>query len=158
MTKLIVMTFDEVQTANEVRAKMKGLEREGVLKLEDAAVITKDENDKVHVVNEMGNTVKGGAAIGGILGLLLIGLFPVAGIIAGVAGGALIGKMVNEGVDKDFVKEVSASLKPGNSAVFLEINEANASAALAALEPFKGHLYHTNVSSEMEEEIREALE
>jgi uncharacterized membrane protein len=77
------MTFDSVDEANQVRRSMKDLEQQGLLKLEDAAVITKDEHGKVHAVNEMGSAVKTGAISGGVLGLLLFALFPVAGITIG---------------------------------------------------------------------------
>jgi uncharacterized membrane protein len=152
------MTFDSVGEANQVRQSMKELEQQGLLRLEDAAVITKDEHGKVHAVNEMGSAVKGGAIGGGLLGLLLFGLFPIAGIAVGALSGAAIGKMVEGGVDKEFVKEVSESLQPGHSALFLIAKEANAPAVRAALQPHRGKLYHSNLSSEAEDSLRSILE
>jgi uncharacterized membrane protein len=70
----------------------------------------------------------------------------------------MLGKMVEGGVDKAFVKEVSESLQPGNSALFLIAKEANAPAVRAALQPYRGKLYHSNLSSEAEESLRSVIE
>ena len=158
VSNIVVMTFDSVEEANQVRHEMKELEKQDLMSLEDAAVITKDEHGKIHVVDEMGSAVKTGAVAGGFLGLFLMFAFPIAGIAAGVLGGALVGKLVDQGIDKEFVKEVSDALQPGNSALFLVVKKANAPAALAALKPYRGKLYHTSLPSEAEDSIRSILE
>jgi uncharacterized membrane protein len=158
MSYLIVITFDSPSRAHEVRLEMKKLQEEDLLSLEDSSVIAKDEHGKVHVIDETGNTVKAGAVIGGMVGLFVAVLFPVAGIIAGALGGALIGRALDNGVDAGFVKEVSAALEPGHSALFLQINHANANAVLAALKPYDGKVYQTNLTPELEDALRDALE
>jgi uncharacterized membrane protein len=157
MSSLVVITFDTPHEASDLRTDIRGLEKEGVVHMEDAAVIMKDEHGKVHVVNETDKTVAKGAAIGGVLGLLLFFMFPVAGIAIGAAGGALVGATMDAGVDKKFVKEVSEELKPNNSALFLIINEANVNATLAAMRKHNGKVIQTNLSPEVEEQLRGAL-
>ena len=160
MSTVVVMTFDKVEDANDVRQKVKQLERNELINLEDAAVIAKDQDGKVHVVDEGGKSVKTGAVVGGILGLCLALVFPVAGIVVGAAGGALLGKSLDRGIDKAFIKEVSAALEPGGSALFLVVDSANRDAALTVLQPYRGHakLYHTNLDAEDEETLRRVLE
>jgi uncharacterized membrane protein len=157
MSSLVVLTFDNPDEAHEVRRQMRELEKEGLVKMEDAAVLMKDTNGKLHVVNEADKTVVTGAAIGGLLGLLLFVLFPVAGIALGAAGGALVGGAMNAGVDKKFVKQVSEELQPNSSAIFMIINEANVTAALGALRNHTGKVYQTNLSPEVEEQLRAAV-
>jgi uncharacterized membrane protein len=159
VTKLVVLTFDRSDEANEVRTKLKALQETDLLSLEDSSVIVKDEKGKIHVVDDAGKSVKTGAAVGGALGLMLGLIFPVAGIVTGALAGALVGRALGKGVDSKFVKEVSESLKPGHSALFLDINEANVSAVLAALKPYSGtaQVYQTNISPEVEESLREVL-
>jgi uncharacterized membrane protein len=157
MSSLVVITFDNPDEAHELRLQLKELQKEGQINVEDSAVIRKDENGKIHVVNEVDKTVMGGAAVGGLLGMLLFILFPVAGIALGAAGGALIGSTLDRGVDKKFVKQVSEELKPNSSALFMVTNEANVTAAVAALRQHTGKLYQTNLSPEAEDELRRAL-
>jgi uncharacterized membrane protein len=158
MSNLVVVTFDSAAEANEVRQKLKELEKEGQISLEDTSVIVKGDDGKVHIIDEVGNTVKAGAVMGGILGLFLLFAFPVAGIVAGAAGGALVGRSLDRGVDKKFVKELSESLEPGHSALFVAVNHANANAIIAALKPYRGKVYQTTLSEEAEQELREILE
>jgi uncharacterized membrane protein len=158
MSDLVVITFDNPNDAREARRALGNLEREGLLKVIDAAVIHMDAEGKAHVDNELESTTKTGALVGGLLGALLSFVFPLAGIVIGAVGGALVGKAVEPGIDKGFEREVTAALKPGNSALFIMFEARDSTAALAALRPFKGNLYHTTVSSETEESLRRALE
>lgn len=45
--------------------------------------------------------------------------FPIEGLMLGRAGGALVGRMVNLGIDGKFVNGVEAEIKPGRSALFV---------------------------------------
>src|SRR3712207_474105 len=112
MSNLIVVTFDNRDEAGKVRATLRGLENSGQLRLDDAAVIVKGADGKLHVDNEIDRGVKLGALGGGLLGLLLSVFFPVAGLVIGAAGGALAGRMADLGIDQKFVADVSASLQP----------------------------------------------
>ena len=121
-------------------------------------MIRRGEDGKIHVDNKVDSSIKGGAAIGGMLGLIIGGLlFPIGGLVLGVAGGAAVGKMMETGVDKKFVEDVSNSLQPGSSALFVTSSGGDRAAVVAALQPFKGTVYHTNLSSEAEQSLRSAL-
>jgi uncharacterized membrane protein len=158
MSNLIVLTFDEADEAEKVRESLKGLEHQGLLSLDDSAVIVKDEDSKIHVKNQMDRGVKVGAVGGGVLGLLVASIFfPFAGLIGGALVGAVIGKMADLGVDQKFVQEVGAALKPGSSAIFVLVRSSQPDAAVAALRPYKGTVYHTSLPPESEEELRRIL-
>ena len=73
MSYLIVVTFDNQEEAGKVRAALKSQEKGGRLKLDDSAVIVKDEDGKVHVKDQMDRGIKVGAVGGGAIGLLLAG-------------------------------------------------------------------------------------
>ena len=157
MSNLIVMTFNTQDEASRVRQTLRDLERAGRISLDDAAVIVKDASGKLAVDNEVDRGVKLGAIGGGLLGLLLSFLFPLAGIVIGAAGGALVGRMADLGIDQQFVQDVSASLQPNNSALFVLVRDADPTVAIAALEPYQGTLYHTSLDPGVEEELRHAL-
>jgi uncharacterized membrane protein len=100
----------------------------------------------------------GGLVSTGISEPLADSLDSVAGIVAGAAGGALVGRMFEQGVDKELMKEVREQLKPGTSALFPMVHEANARAAIAAVEPFSGQVYQSSLSTEVEDELKKALQ
>jgi uncharacterized membrane protein len=155
---LVVFTFDDENEASSALNALRNLQKAGRLSIDDSAVIRRGEDGKVHVDNKVDSSVKGGAAIGGMLGLIIGGLlFPIGGLILGAAGGAAVGKMMETGVDKKFVEDVSNSLQPGSSALFVTSSGGDRAAVVAALQPFKGTVYHTNLSSEAEQSLRSAL-
>jgi uncharacterized membrane protein len=158
MSNLVVITFDNVREAREARDALGKLAGQGLLKVIDAAVITRDADNKLHVDNELESSTKTGALVGGLLGALLSFMFPPAGILLGAIGGALVGKTIEPGVDQGFVKDVSAALKPGSSALFFMFEADDIGSTLAALRPFRGTLYQTTLSTETEESLRHALE
>lgn len=158
MSNLIVITFAGHDEASTVRQTLRTLERSGELHLDDAAVIVKDADGKIHVANEIDRGVKIGTVGGGLLGLLVSFIVPIAGLVLGAAGGALAGRMADLGVDQHFVRDVSTGLQPNSSALFVIVRDADPTVTIAALEPYKGTLYHTSLDSTVEEELRHALE
>ena len=158
MSNLIVILFDNAEEAGQVRETLRSAQRENYLSLDDSAVVVKDEDGKIHVKNEMDRGVKIGAVGGGLLGLMLAGIFfPVGGLIIGAVGGALVGKAFNTGIDQKFVKDVEAEMQPGTSAIFFIVREANVDMAVASLRPYKGKVLQTTLPEEDEEELRRIL-
>ena len=88
-------------------------------------------------------------------------LFPWAigfpGLAMALFGGVLA-KGRDLGVDNDFMKEVSNSLEPGGSAVFMLVYKATPDKATEELSKYGGHLAQTSLSKEDEEHLRQALE
>lgn len=158
MSNLIVLTFDDTEQAGLAFEAAKKARHEGHLKLDDAAVIVKQESGKVEVKNMMDTGTKWGAVGGGVLGLMLASVFfPLAGLAIGAIGGALIGKTLDMGVDQKFVKDVTETLKPGSSALFLMVGGANPDAVSAYLRPFHGTVYQTTLPTEAVEALQDAL-
>ncbi len=158
MSDLIVLTFDNEEEAGNVRAAIRREQKQDLVSLDDSAVVVRDQHGKVHVKNEMDRGVKIGAVGGGLIGLLLAGIFfPFAGILVGVLGGMGVGALANLGVQKKFVKEVSDKLQPGTSAIFLIVRHANADAVVAALKPYKGEIYQSTLDTEDEDTLRRVL-
>ena len=68
----------------------------------------------------------------------------------------MIGKSLDLGVDKKFVKDVTEALKPGSSALFV-IGSGNPEVVAAALRPFQGTIYQTTLPTEAVEALQDAL-
>jgi uncharacterized membrane protein len=157
MSELVVLTFDDTEQAGAALEALKKASSGGHLKIDDAAVIVKDETGKIDIKNQMDSGTKWGAVGGGLIGLMLASIFfPLAGLAIGAIGGALVGKSLNLGVDKKFVKDVTETLKPGMSALFV-IGSGNPDVVIAALRPFQGTIYQTTLPTEAVDELHAAL-
>jgi uncharacterized membrane protein len=126
MSKFVVVILPNETSAYEGVRAFKSLHAENSLTVYSMAVVAKDNDGKI-LVRETDEIGAPNFALGALLGGL-IGVFggPV-GIIAGVAGGALIGSMgdlFNLGLSAGFVEKVSTELAPGKTAVIAEIEEA----------------------------------
>jgi uncharacterized membrane protein len=158
MSNILVITFEDEDQGLSVLRSLKSLANQDMLSLDDAAVITKDSKGKVQVKNMTEKNVAVGAVAGGLVGLALASfLFPIAGIAIGAAGGAVLGKTLGNGVDKQFIKDVTEAITPGSSAILFIVSRENTGMLITALEPYSGKLYQTSFDSEVEEEIRKAL-
>ena len=113
MSQLIAVIFDSPDQAEQARAAIKQIQREGQLTLQDAATVELDSDGQLRVHNEVSRDVKWGAGLGGVFGAALTFIFPLAGLAVGAAGGALIGKLLDRGLDKKFVTEVGNALNTG---------------------------------------------
>src|SRR6056297_955480 len=125
MSSLVVLRFGDMGGAEAMRDKMYELQKRELITLEDAAVVVRKENGKAKV--KQAHSLVGAGALGGAFWGMLIGLLffaPWLGLIAGAAGGALSGKLGDIGVDDSFIKEVSETIEPGNSALFLLARDA----------------------------------
>jgi len=155
---LVVMTFNDETAARSVVNDLRKLEKAGRLNIDDTAVIRRGTDGKIHVDEEVDSAVKGGAAIGGVIGLLVGSIvFPIGGLVLGAGGGALVGKMMDTGIEKSFVKEVSASLEPGSSALFITSSGGDRDAVVATLRSYRGKVYHTTLEGDAEEYLKRAL-
>jgi len=159
MPNLLVITFKNIDGAGQVLEALEAEEHDHDISLDDTAVVRKDQDGTIHVDNEVDRGVKVGAIGGGLLGLVVGFLFggPIASLALGTIAGALGGDLANLGIDQRFIDDVSAELEPGGSALFVMVREADPEATAAALAPFEGQIYYTNLPSDTEAELRRIL-
>jgi uncharacterized membrane protein len=157
MAHLIAMTFDSETTAASVLVSLRDLQQSDDLDLEDTAVLVRDRNGEIKVHNELSGAMEKGLVAGGLVGAVLGFAFPIAGVVIGAAGGALVARLLRSGVDPGFVKELGSKLQPGSSALVLVVRQATPELVLSALRPYEGHVYQTTLSPELEQKLRRAL-
>ncbi len=159
MSTIVAITFAGSHEAERVRHALSEVEQQGQLNLDDSAVVVKDDHGRIQVHNEVDTGVKVGALGGGMLGLLIGFIFggPIGSMLVGLVGGALMGSLAQMGVDKGFMKDVEEAMPPNSSALFFLLRDDEPDAAIAALEPYQGTVYHTSLSIEDEEALRQAL-
>ncbi|ELZ46167.1 hypothetical protein C464_11218 [Halorubrum coriense DSM 10284] len=143
-----------------MRDRMYGLQKRELVKIEDAAVVVRNEKGRAKV--KQAHSLVGAGALGGAFWGMLIGLLffaPWLGLLAGAAGGALSGKLGDIGVDDDFIDEVRDAIEPGNSALFLLAREGNTDRIKEELSDFEYdfEIIDTNLDPEDERNLRETF-
>jgi uncharacterized membrane protein len=158
VSELVVVAFDNETGAAEMRDALVELQKQGLVTLDDAAVVVRRPDGKVKVkqaVNLVGSGALGGAFWGMLIGLLF--WMPWLGMAVGALSGALGGALSDYGLDDGFVKEVAATIRPGHSALFLLIREATPDRLVDALKQFNGKIMQTSLSKNEEARLKEAF-
>lgn len=159
MSDLIVIAYPEEDRAQQVMNLMLSLEKDDFVSLADAVCVTKDKNEKVHLHQSQHKTGKG-AAWGVAAGLVAGSIFltPLFGAAAGALIGGVAGRKVDIGLPDDFVKQVSAQLKPQSSALVLVVNSANRQVVVPQLQQHGGVVLSSTLSPEGEAKLQAALQ
>lgn len=161
MSELIIIGYDDEDTADRVLRELVALERDYLVDLEDAAVIRRDKKGKLHVTTPAHHAAAWGALSGlfwgTVIGLLF--LFPLAPIV-GVAGGlmgAALGSASDLGTKDDFKRRVQDLVQPGTSAILMIVRKATPDKVLEALKPYGGTVLRTSLTHGAEQRLMKAL-
>jgi uncharacterized membrane protein len=161
MSNLVVIVFEDETTAFEMRTALIKMQKEYLIQMEDAVVVTKNDAGKVQL-HQAVNLTAAGAVGGGFWGTLIGMLFlnPLLGAAVGAGAGALSGMLNDIGINDKQMKEISDSFKPGNSALFVLVRRATTDKVLVGLKEFagKGKVFQTSLSKDNEESLRAVLE
>jgi len=158
MSTLVVIGYDDRFKAEEVRLKLMKLQKEYLIDLEDAVVVTKDEEGKVKLHQAL-NLTAVGAVSGGFWGSLigLIFLNPLLGLAVGATAGAVSGTLTDVGIDDKFMKELAETLTPGSSALFVLVRKATPDKVLEEIKGTGGKVLRTSLSHDDEAKLQAAL-
>jgi len=159
MTDLVVIAYDEPFKAEEVRTKLRKLQQEYLVDLEDAVVAVKDDKGKVQL-HQTYNLTAMGAMSGGFWGALigLIFVNPLLGLAVGAGAGAVSGALTDVGVNDNFMKELAGSFKNGSSLLFVLVRKATPDKVLAELQGTGGKVVKTSLTHEQETKLQAALD
>jgi len=158
MSQLIAVTYPDQFKAEEVRVKLRKLQREYLIELEDAVVVTTDKSGKIKL-HQAVNLIAVGALSGGFWGTLIgmIFLNPLFGAGLGVAWGAVSGALTDVGIDDDFMKTLAKKLAPDTSALFVLVRNAAPDKVVAEIAEFGGTILRSSLSHEDEAKLQAAL-
>jgi uncharacterized membrane protein len=158
MSTLVVLKFDSVDGARQMRERLLTLQKQQLLQVEDAAIMSKDANGKPKL--EQLHNLAGAGALGGAFWGMLFGLLffiPIFGLAVGAAAGAIAGSMSDVGIDDKFIKQVGESITPGTAALFLLVSNVTVDKVLDQIKDIKFEVLQTNLSNEQENQLRSAL-
>ena len=158
MSTLVVIGYDDSFKAEEVRLKLRKLQSEYLLDLEDAVVAVTDAKGKVRL-HQAVNLTAAGAVSGGFWGSLigLTFLNPFLGFAAGAAAGAVSGALTDIGINDSFMKELAATMTPNSSTLFVLVRRATPDKVLEELKGTGGRILKTSLSHEDEAKLQAAL-
>jgi uncharacterized membrane protein len=158
MSDLVVIVYPSEEKAEEVRQRLFKLQKEYLITINDAVIAVKTEAGTVKL-NQLVNTTAVGAASGSFWGLLIGVLFlnPIIGVALGAASGALGGALSDFGINDNFMKELAASIKPGDAALFVLIKNMTADKVLNEIKDAGGTVLKTSLDETKEQVLRDAL-
>lgn len=158
MSTLVVIGYNEIHKAEEVRLTLVKLQREYLIDLEDAVAVTKDAKGKIKL-HQTVNLTAAGAASGGFWGMLigLMFLNPLLGIAVGASAGAVSGALVDLGINDQFMKDLAATLTPNSSALFVLVRKSTPDKVLEEVKGTGGTILKTSLSHEDETKLQAAL-
>lgn len=158
MSTLVVVSYDDMYKAEEVRLKLRRLQKDYLIDLEDAVVAVKDDKGKVKLHQAI-NLTGAGALSGGFWGALIgmIFMMPLIGAAVGASAGALSGALSDVGIDDDFMKDLAASMKAGSSVLFVLARKATPDKVLEELTGTGGKILKTSLTHDDEAKLQAAL-
>src|SRR5262249_25759162 len=132
--------------------------KEYLIDLDDAVYVTKDARGKLKL-HQNTSLAGAGAAWGGMWGMLIGLLFfvPFLGLAIGAGLGALTGKLSDYRIDDNFAKQLTATLQPNSSAIFVLVRSATPDKVVPEIARYGGTILQTSLPKETEEKLQEAL-
>ncbi|WP_327255811.1 DUF1269 domain-containing protein [Streptomyces sp. NBC_01244] len=158
MSELMVIGYDDPETARRAYATVQELHRHRVISVSGLAVVSVDTQGETHVDTPsrlIGPSAAAGAVWGMVFGVLF--LLPGVGLVAGAAVGGLLGKLGKSGVDDAFRRRVQDLLTPGHAALAIMGLMVSEERFADAMRPHGGTVLKTSLRAAEESELAEQL-
>lgn len=160
MATLTVWKFETPDGAERAEDTLVRLAKEGLITLDDAAVVSWPANKKGPKTRQL-HSMGGAGALGGAFWGLLFGMIffvPILGMAVGAATGGFAGALTDVGIDDDFISSLRSKIEPGTSALFVMSSDAVVDKVLPELHALNPELLHSNLTSQQESRLREVFE
>jgi uncharacterized membrane protein len=160
-SNLYALAFDDEYKADEARALFKRMAGEGLLVLDQTAVVVVGLDGKAKITQDVdvtSNRRMQGHWLG-IVAAAVTGVTPL--ILVGTIAGQVVGHLTDHGITKQEMKPIAEALMPGTSALFglgrVEKDE-NRERIVERVRHFGPKIVHTTVSPELKAKIEGLLE
>lgn len=159
--QLVAIAVDDPLLAQEGLLAAMRLVGRSHLKLEDAAIVVKEDGGRIRIQETRDTRPVQGAASGTWLGMLA-SLFVgpgalLVGAALGAAAGGIFAKLRDIGIQDEQMKQLGDDLPEGHAAVLLLVEDVHLFHALAELRRFHGRVLHSTCDEQTTERMVEAL-
>jgi uncharacterized membrane protein len=140
---------------------LEAMHRANTITLADAALVTKDQDGKVHIRETRELTTRKGARRGAIIAGVIGLIYPpslIATVLLGGGVGALAGKLRDTGVKSGELRAIADSLDAGKAAVVALADSETAARTAHALEGYDGQLIRQALSGEAAAAVEQAAD
>lgn len=148
---------DNQRLAREALDFAQDLHRRHTFKLLNAALLIKDAEGKVSVVDTRDiDPKKGrvlGAVTGGLIGLLAGPGGAILGALAGLGAGGAAGKLIDEGFSDKFLKNLQDYLQPGSAAVILLVEHEWVKSVADSMADLEGFVFQQPLTDTLVEDL-----
>jgi uncharacterized membrane protein len=152
---VVAICFDDDQNAYTALTKLKELDSQGQLDVQEALVVQRGGDGSIAVKDRVGTIALAGTATGGLLGLLIGVLGGPVGVLIGGYTGVLFGSLYDLD-DSDRVEttlgEISKTVQPDRQAVLALVSEQSPEVIDVAMTAFGGAVVRRPVH-EVEAEV-----
>ena len=157
---ILVFSFTDTHTADEVVNELKASQKLGGYKVVAEAVVIHEADGSVHV-HEPGEGGKGaaiGAVVGGAIGLLggPVGVLWLAA--AGGAVGGVAGHFAGRSIPADDLKRIGEQLPPNSSAFLALVEDTDAEAVVNSMSDINANVVTITLGDELSGTIAQAVE
>jgi len=159
MATLSVLKFEEADGAGQALELVKSLQKQQLITLQDAAIVTWPEGAKKPKTKQLISLAGVGALNGAFWGMLFGLLFfvPLLGLSVGAAFGAMGGSMADVGIDDEFIKKTKEKITEGTSALFLLTSDATTDKVVEQMKKLDFEIISTSLSQEEEDQLKAAF-
>jgi uncharacterized membrane protein len=140
--EILAVVLDKPTRASELLLALANISGEGKLRMHDAVIVAKDDEGRSRIVETVDVTPARGALAGSwwgmLAGLIIGGPLFFGAAIGGAAAGALYAKLVDHGLEDQWVKDMAEWIAPGTSALLLLVDEGFDPAVIEEMKRFEG--------------------
>lgn len=158
--QLVVVTFEDADQAQGLYEALVEMDKKKTVNLSDAVFVSKNEAGEFEVDQKMHHEKKTGTVRGAFAGTL-VGLV-LGGPILGLAGGALVGRLIAKkmdlGVDEGTIQSIANDLENGHTALFIYGTAQHAGTVIDTFKRFHGKIISTTIDPEKAERLQKALD
>ena len=140
--RIVALAYESFPEAEDALGTAMRLQDDELIDIEDAVFVTREEDGRVTITERADPTPLAAAVpsslFGALIGILVAGPlgFLIGGVLAG-GGGALVARLVENGIPNRVVNELQELTRPGQTVLAMLVKDVSAMAVIEQLRRFR---------------------